>query len=205
MSVPRLTIPEAAFDASRYRSRPNAELVLFLLRLSRGTAAALVLFYIAGYFAIGPAMDLTASRRLDFLEACRTKLRGLFLLLISKVEYVPIVTRAAGGKYYADAICQTDFEEKRSDLGMGAVHAKLQQLRQLLDECQSFNITEMTHYTAVNFTLKDLQQNIDTKYFSQREMFAGKGGSTKGRPRNLAQEVKMDIRGIKGMYMSGQV
>lgn len=212
MSVPILTIPETAFEASAYTSghRRNSHLLRFLLRLTNGSAAALVVAYIVGLLALRPLMERTVLQRLDFLETCRGKLRDLYLNAIGRVNYIPIVAINRGdgsGKLYADAVCQTDDAPKEGadgeqDLAMAPVVTKLQKVLERLAECVSFQVAEFPHYKVLDFGLKDLRQKTDLVFFDQRKIFSGT--LTAPRPPNMAQEVKNEIRSIKGMYMSGK-
>lgn len=216
MAVPILTIPESAFDPSQYVSaRQKNNLITFLLKLVRGSSALLVLMYLVGLFGIKPLMETTVLQKLDFLEKCRGNLRDLYLNIIGKVNYIPIVTVNKNNgcrKLYADAICQTDelvqpteSEETQSTLGMNKVTSKLQSLLDSLNNCKTLLTTDMPHYRVVDYTLKDFRQKTDMLYFNQRNFFSGPTtqNGKKQAQKNMAQEVKTDIRGIKGLYMSG--
>lgn len=222
MAVPVLTIPESAFDPSAYTpgSRKQSQLLRYLLSLTRGSAGLLILAYVVGLFAFKPLMELTVTQRLDFLEACRGKLRDLYLNLIGRVSYIPIVAinrNDGSGKLYADSVCQTqDLHKQQQEqtlevLGLGAVHLKLSKLSLALKQCHSYLVSEMPHYKVVDFLLKDFRQKTDMVYFNHRELFLAKDeskgakGSKSPNGRNLAQEIKTSIRSTKGMYMSGQV
>lgn len=217
MAVPILTIPEAAFDPAAYTvgQRRRSRLVRYLLTLTRGSAGFLILAYLVGLFALKPLMETTTLQRLDFLEACRGKLRDLYLNVINRVQYIPIVAinkNDGSGKLYADSVCQTEDLQKQQEqgqeeaLGLGAVQSKLTKLHQALKQCDSYLTSELPHYKVVNFLLKDFRQKTDMVYFNQRELFdAPKDSHGKEKSRNLALEVKTNIRGIKGLFMSGQV
>lgn len=215
MSVPILTIPESAFDPNAYTAgrRQQTKLIRYLLSLTRGSAGLLVLAYLVGLFGIKPLMELATSQRLDFLEACRGKLRDLYLNVIGRVNYIPIVAinkNDGSGKRYADAVCQTEDlnakEPQPEALGLEAVQAKLTKLSDVLRQCDSYESTKLPHYKVMDFLLKDFRQKTDMVYFNQRELFdKKKEANSKEKAKNLAQEVKTNIRLIKGMYMSGQV
>lgn len=216
MAVPILTIPEAAFDPAAYTlaQRRQSRLVKYLLTLTRGSAVFLVLAYVVGLFALKPLMESTALQRLDFLEAARGKLRDLYLNVINRVNYIPIVAinkKDGSGKLYADSVCQTEDlqqkedEQKEEKLGLGGIHGKLTKLHQVLKQCDSFLTSELPHYKVVNFQLKDFRQKTDMVYFNQRELFEAPKEGKEKKSRNLAQEVKTNIRSVKGMFMSGQV
>lgn len=214
MSVPILTIPESSFDPTAYTGvRRQSNLVRYLLTLTRGSAGLLVLAYLVGLFAIKPLLELTTVQRLDFLEACRGKLRDLYLNVIGRVSYIPIVAinkKDGSGKRYADAICQTDDlnakEPTPEDLGLEAVREKLSKLSAVLSQCDSYLTAQMPHYKVVDFQIKDFRQKTDMVLFNQREIFEEpKGPQSREKSKNLAVEVKNNIRRIKGMFMSGQV
>lgn len=217
MAVPILTIPESAYDPASYNPgiRPKSQLLQYLLRLTHGSASLLVLGYLVGYFILKPLMELTTNQRLDYLEACRGKLRDLYLNVVNRVNYIPIVAinkNDGSGKLYADSVCQTEDlkkpqdEEGQETLGLQSVHARLTKLADTLKQCHSYQASEIPHYKVVDFLLKDFQQKTDMVYFNQRELFEVEGEkNSKEGARNLARDVKNNIRSIKGMYMSGQV
>lgn len=214
MSVPILTIPETAFDPSAYTGvRRQSNLVRYLLTLTRGSAGLLILAYLVGLFAIKPLLELTTIQRLDVLAACRGRLRDLYLNVIGRVNYIPIVAinkNDGTGKRYADAICQTnDLSAKEPEsgaLGLESVHEKISKLAEVLKQCNGFLVAQMPHYRVADFLVKDFKQKTDMVYFNQRELFEEpKDPRSKEKSKNLALEVKNNIRRIKGMFMSGQV
>lgn len=209
MSVPVLTIPESAFDASSYVSRRSrSHLLRFLLTLTRLSALALILSYITGHLLIKPLMEKTTEQRLELLETYRTKLRDLYITVMGKVQYIPAIgfDKNGSGKVYADAVCQTTGaapEQKSSEdfLAQDAVHEKLQLLLSALARCSGYLVHEMQHHSVIDHALKDLRQKTDMVYFDQHKLFNGTDGDQRD---NMAQSVKRSIRSIKGMYMSGQ-
>lgn len=220
MSVPILTIPEAAFDPSRYVAvRTQNNLVKYLLRLVRMSSFFLVLTYLVGTFAVKPLMESTILQKLDFLENCRGKLRDLYLNVIGRVNYIPIVAihkKDVKGKLFADAVCQTEEsvlkeKEDQSDeaLGMNFVSSGLDRLSESLNKCTGFHTAQIPHFRVVDYCLKDFRQKTDMLYFNQRTLFSGplvsSEAKTKVAAKNMSQEVKTEIRTIKGLYMSGMV
>lgn len=173
----------------------------------------MILAYLVGLIAIKPLLELTTSQRLDFLEACRGKLRDLYLNVIGRVSYIPIVAinkNDGSGKRYADAICQTDDlnakEPTPEALGLEAVREKLSKLSAVLSQCDSYLTAQMPHYKVVDFLIKDFRQKTDMVLFNQQEIFEeAKKPHSKEKSKNLAVEAKNNIRRIKGMFMSGQV
>lgn len=215
MSVPILTIPETAFDPTRYVAvRSQNNLVKYLLRLVRASSVFLIIAYLVGTFAVRPLMEATILQKLDFLENCRGKLRDLYLNAIGRVNYIPIVAinkNDGSGKLYADAVCQTDKsslkqeeDETDSALGMRSVATGLTQLSEALRQCAGFKTSQLPHYRVVDYCLKDFRQKTDMLYFNQRNLFSGStDNKTKQPAKNMSQEVKVEIRAIKGLYMSG--
>ncbi|KAM3123674.1 hypothetical protein CJJ07_000269 [Candidozyma auris] len=220
MSVPIVTIPEAAFDtaglalvAARRRSR----LFAYLVRLLNGSGALLVLAYIVGLLGIRPLLETKVIRRLDFLESTRTKLRNLYLELIGKVDHIPIVAlhRPGSSKLYAEAVCQTESSQASDDeeinnkrtLGSEKVWSKLGVLSAGLRQCTAFSVSEMPNYKMTDLSIKQFQQKTDQSFFSHRDMFFRDVLQPDGtsREKNLASEAKGEIRGIKGLFMSGQI
>lgn len=214
MSVPILTIPETAFDPRRYvTARTQNNLLKFLVKLLRGSSLFLVLAYLVGIFGLRPLMETTISQKLDFLQNCRGQLRDLYLNVIGRVKHIPIVAihkEGASGKLYADAICQTDETTQKHDvvtddaLGMDSVGTGLHRLSEALERCAGFQTGQLPHYRVVEYCLKDFRQKIDLLYFNQRTLFSGAtDNGTKQASKNMSQEVKTEIRGVKGLYMSG--
>lgn len=219
MSVPRLTIPESAFDPAAFLSilaaRRRTSLFQFLLKLTNGSAAFLVLAYVIGLVGLKPLIETTAFRRLDYLEHYRNKLRDLYLNIINRVNHVPIIGlhHDGSGKIYAEAVCQTDLSQandhkgnKINELGLANLAEKLRDLQSVLSRCLSFSLDQMPHYRLADFALKDFQLKTDMTFFSHKELFT-KNFVADGKPRlkHVAQEAKGEIRSIKGLYMSGQV
>lgn len=219
MSIARITIPESAFDPSSYNLQSNgrrkAGTLQFLLRLTRGSAVALIVAYVGGILAIRPLMATATLQRLDFLESCREKLRDLYLNSITRVKTIPIVaferSSSSPGKIYVDSICQTDdlsaaleAEHPTDCLGQDMVADKLSLLRDSLSRVSAYLSRNIPYYNVVDFTIKDLRQKSDLVYFNQHELFASPATARK-KTANVALDVKNNIRGIKGMFMSGQV
>ncbi|KAM9931727.1 hypothetical protein OXX80_008628 [Metschnikowia pulcherrima] len=216
MSVPILTIPETAFNPAGYLPAKHARrsrLLRYMLTLTRTSAAALILAYLVGLLAIKPLMETTTTQRIEFLEACRTRLRALYINVMGRVEYIPTIgiERSHGvvKKVYADSVCQTEDLEKKQlaekpleTLGQASVSDKLSLLLTKLQECSAYSVQDIEHYRVVDFSLKDLRQKSEMVYFDQNKLFSEQGQTRK--PRHLAREVKQDIRSIKGMFMSGR-
>ena len=104
MSVPILTIPESSFDPASYnnlntanitksksKSKSQSQILLYIIKLTRRSSIGLILFYILGLFIIKPLMELNVTRRKDYLDYIRGKLRDFYLKSITKVQYIPIV------------------------------------------------------------------------------------------------------------------
>lgn len=158
-------------------------------------------------------MATVTLQRLDFLEECRSKLRDLYLNTISRVKVIPIVgfdKPQGSGKVYVDAICQTDDLSAKTELsdpidslGQDAILDKLNVLNDGLKRISAYLSRNVPHYNVVNFTIKDLCQKTDLVYFNQRELFSSPA-TAKRKTANVANDVKTNIRGIKGMFMSGK-
>lgn len=220
MSIPIVTIPEAAFDAAGLAgvaARRKSRLVLYLFRLTNGSAVVLILAYLVGIFGIKPLLETRVFRRLEILELTRTKLRDLYLNAIGRVEHIPIVALHKPGtkKLYAEAVCQTESSQASDDteinnirtLGQEKLFQKLGVLGAGLRQCTSYLISEIPSYRLVESSVKQFQQKTDQSFFSHRDMFFRDvlQPDGKSREKNLAQEAKGEIRGIKGLFMSGQV
>lgn len=220
MSIPIVTIPEAVFDAAGLAgvvARRRSRLFQYFLRLTNGSAALLIIAYLVGILGIKPLLETRAFRRLDLLESSRLKLRDLYLKVIGKVEHIPIVALHKPGstKLYAEAVCQTQDSRASDDtelnnirtLGLEKLHLKLGVLNAGLKQCTSFLIGEVPSFRLVDASLKQFQQKVDQSFFSHRDLFfrdiLQPDGTSKDK--NMAQEAKREIRGIKGLFMSGQV
>lgn len=216
MSVPILTIPESAFDPTLYGGntvRSKSQLLIYLVKLTNRSSFAMVLIYLIGYFAIRPLMETNISRRLEYLDTVRGKLRDFYLKAITKVLYIPIVAIKRNGKFYADEIVQTNESKQENDkLVQDKLCNSLQKLSILLNEgVKSYSATELSHYKSINYAIKDFQNKSDLVYFNQAELFVLDNnirspvvsGATM-RKKDIAVETKNEIRSIKGLYMSGQ-
>ncbi|EGV60689.1 hypothetical protein PSN45_001537 [Yamadazyma tenuis] len=222
MSIPKLTIPETAFDPSIYTSsHRRSRLLVYLLQLTNSSAILLVLIYVVSYIGIKPLLELTCSRRLEMLDKYRHKLRDLYLLLVSKVDHIPIVGFNRHGKVFSDAMIQTDASyarrlkqlspadqleelEKTDKLNHSKLLSKLRKLNDVLSGCTSYTISEMPHYKSTRETVKSFQHEIDTKIFDYDELYTVETNSEHRKKRNLVVDTKNDIRSIKGLFMSGQ-
>lgn len=243
MSVPILTIPESSFDPASYnnlntanitKSKSQSQILLYIIKLTRRSSIGLILFYILGLFIIKPLMELNVTRRKDYLDYIRGKLRDFYLKSITKVQYIPIVAikNKQTGKLYSDAIIQTDNnnnnklstnstggDDSDDRLGQNQLYKKLTKLSLLLTEgIRNYSTIELSNYKSINYSIKDLQNKSDLVYFNQNDLFVmdnggGGGGvssimTTSGntmKKKDLAVEIKNEIRSIKGLYMSGQV
>lgn len=245
MSVPILTIPESSFDPASYnnlntanitnsKSKSQSQILLYIIKLTRRSSIGLILFYILGLFIIKPLMELNVTRRKDYLDYIRGKLRDFYLKSITKVQYIPIVAikNKQTGKLYSDAIIQTDNNNNNKSstnstggddsddrLGQNQLYKKLTKLSLLLTEgIRNYSTIELSNYKSINYSIKDLQNKSDLVYFNQNDLFVmdnggGGGGvssimTTSGntmKKKDLAVETKNEIRSIKGLYMSGQV
>lgn len=245
MSVPILTIPESSFDPASYnnlntanitnsKSKSQSQILLYIIKLTRRSSIGLILFYILGLFIIKPLMELNVTRRKDYLDYIRGKLRDFYLKSITKVQYIPIVAikNKQTGKLYSDAIIQTDNNNNNKSstnstggddsddrLGQNQLYKKLTKLSLLLTEgIRNYSTIELSNYKSINYSIKDLQNKSDLVYFNQNDLFVmdnggGGGGvssimTTSGntmKKKDLAVEIKNEIRSIKGLYMSGQV
>lgn len=240
MSVPILTIPESSFDPASYnnlntanitksKSKSQSQILLYIIKLTRRSSIGLILFYILGLFIIKPLMELNVTRRKDYLDYIRGKLRDFYLKSITKVQYIPIVAikNKQTGKLYSDAIIQTDNnnnnklstnstggDDSDDRLGQNQLYKKLTKLSLLLTEgIRNYSTIELSNYKSINYSIKDLQNKSDLVYFNQNDLFVmdnGSGGgggvssimTTSGntmKKKDLAVETKNEIRSIKGL------
>lgn len=218
MSVPIVTIPEALFDATGVAAanRRRSRLFQYLVRLTNTSALVLILAYMIGIFGIKPLLETKVFRRLDLLENTRAKLRDLYLNVIGRVEHIPIVAlhRPGTKKLYAEAVCQTSQSQSSDDvelnnertLGVEKLWLKLGVLLAGLRRCTSYLIEEIPSYRVVDSSIKEFQRKTDQSFFSHRDIFFRSLLQPDGtsRDKNIAMEAKGEIRGIKGLFMSGQ-
>ncbi|KAG7662311.1 uncharacterized protein J8A68_004205 [[Candida] subhashii] len=228
-SVPILTIPETSYDPSIYSlktKRGKSQLLIYLIKLTHGSGITLIIAYVLGLFVLKPLLETNATRRLEVLELVRGKVRDLYLNLIGRVSYIPIVgiKRPGSNKLYADAVVQTDdslldrmriidkndpSKDDEDKLGQGRLYNKLKQLStRLTNDCRGYDSMEMHSYKSVNYAIRDLQSKADMIYFNSNDLFvpdtAMLAFDNKLPKRNLAVEARNEIRSIKGLYMSGQ-
>ncbi|ABN66132.2 predicted protein [Scheffersomyces stipitis CBS 6054] len=228
--IPILTIPEGAYNPNAYTLSPasrQSRIVVYLIKLTHGSAVALVLAYAVGFFVLKPLLETNAVRRLELLELFRGKLRDCYLNLIGRVSYIPIVAKKKNndGKLYADAVIQTDdsfldknrhrnkAEEEEEELAKDKLYQnrmvkKLNKLSEKLNECIPYSTEKLSYYKSTNFSIKDFQNKADLKYFNYSEFISTEipaEGDKPARKKNIAVETQNEIRSIKGLYMSGQV
>lgn len=132
-------------------------------------------------------MQLTAERRYDLLEKYRHKLRDLYLLLISKVDTIPIIRINRNGKVVTDSMCQTGNKEEKPDkYSQQPLLDKLTQLSNKLNNITSYSVGEMPHYSSVREDVKQFQNAVDTQIFDY-DAFYSVGTSKK----NLRWRLRM--------------
>ena len=229
MSVPILTIPESSFDPASYNnlknSKSKSQILLYIIKLTQRSSIGLILFYLIGLLIIKPLMELNVTRRKDFLDYIRGKLRDFYLKSITKVQYIPIVAikNKQNGKLYSDAIIQTENNQLSNNnsnnnnnscngdrLGQNELYKKLTKLSILLTEgIRSYSTSELSNYKSINYSIKDLQNKSDLVYFNQNDLFVLDNivtvtSGTTMKKKDLAVETRNEIRSIKGLYMSGQ-
>lgn len=177
-----------------------------------------------GYLAIRPLLELTTTRRVELLDKYRHRATDVYLRLVSKVDYIPIIgykDRNNHSKVIVDQIVQTTkttfTEDKLSDedkldalnkhdkLGHTKMQQKLAKLNSLMNECTSYRAKDMHHYSQIRDQLKRFQNDVDTNLFNYDTLYSV---STKvddeERKRDLVVDTRNEIRGIKGLYMSGK-
>ncbi|KAL7667247.1 Uncharacterized protein ABC855_g910 [[Candida] zeylanoides] len=208
--VPVLTIPESAFEAAGYSALGRrSRLLTYLVRLTHASAAALTVAYVLAALVVKPLLELTAARRLQVLDRFRVRLRDCYLSLVGRVSHIPIVAINRDGKLYADAICQTP--SSRAGVQPAAAERdglvqSLHRLQSSLDQCTAYSVSEIPHYKTVRYCVQDFQTRADTDFFSTQAMFTtAVEGANGPRKKNIAVDIRNDIRGIKGMYISGKV
>ncbi|KAK6463540.1 hypothetical protein DFJ63DRAFT_335072 [Scheffersomyces coipomensis] len=119
--VPILTIPELAFDPTGATTvRKKSALLNYLFYLTNGSSIFLIIIYLVGVFGLKPLLNLKNERRLQLFDSYRIKLMEFYLKLITKVSYIPIVSKKLkkvnkdgveeeiDGKLYNDMVIQTD-------------------------------------------------------------------------------------------------
>lgn len=224
MSVPRLTIPESAFNPNDYVTiQKKSRLFRYIITLTNGSALFLILVYLVGYLGIKPLLELTTSRRIELLEKYRHRATDVYLRLVSKVDYIPIIGYKEKSKHnvVVDQIIQTtkstfsddklsedqklEALENKDKLSQIKLHHKLTKLNDLMKECTSYLAQEMFHYKVIRDQLKQFQNQVDTKLFDYDELCSVTTNVDNVEKRkDLVVDTKSDIRGIKGLYMSGK-
>lgn len=230
LTIPEGAYDPSAY--SQGRAAPSRTLT-YLLRLTNGSAIVLVIAYILGLAVFKPMLETRAERRLDLLEMFRGKLRDCYLTLVGRISQIPVVAINKNGKLYADAITQTDdsyldssryrsAEEREQELAnedklsqLGLVRS-LKGLSASLKNCHPYLMSEIPHYKTTNDVIKSLQTRSDA-VFSASGLFSverakdkddknidNKTEKTNERKKNIAVDTKNEIRGIKGLFMSGQ-
>lgn len=226
--VQKLTIPETAFDPEAFTSHhKRTSLFKFLLRLTHGSGILLTVIYIVSYFGIKPLIETATDRKLQIFDKYRHTLRDLYLRIISKVDYIPIVgvSKTNDGiiKVKVDTITQTETsylnrtielsnEDKLEQLNsidklnQIKLVAKLTKLNDSLSKCTSYNIGEIPHYKKTRDEVQAFQKLVDTQIFNYDDLYTvtyAQDGTEK--LKNLVIDTKNDIRSIKGLYLTGQV
>lgn len=225
--VPITTLPESPYRPLKYELGSFARrspLLAYLLTITHGSATGLVVAYILGYFLFSPLLEKTASRRYEYLELFRGRLRDFYLNLAGRVSYVPQVAinkNDGSGKLYADAICQTeeshmrsqylsdDNEDDKNDkLSQAKLSSRLGELTDRLRECEAIQAIEVPHFTMTKNSVRELQEKTNSSYLSSDIYEDDDSTGTLSQKTNKAtmQSItKEQIRSIKGLFMTGQV
>lgn len=205
-----LSIPETAYDSRAYLNVKSTSLIKYLWTIGKGSSFILVTAYLLGYFILKPLLEVGASRRLEVLDLYRAKLRDLYINLIGRVSHIPIVSFNKNKRQF-DSVTQTtesSFSQSqipsKDTLGQLALTQSLQKLTALLPSITPYS-TELPHYSLTSASIKDLLSNVDKKYFNTTDFFSV-SVQDKGKTiyRDIAVDTKNEIRGIKGLFMSGQ-
>ena len=208
MSVPILTIPESSFDPASYnnlntanitksksKSKSQSQILLYIIKLTRRSSIGLILFYILGLFIIKPLMELNVTRRKDYLDYIRGKLRDFYLKSITKVQYIPIVAIKINklGNYILmplfKLIIIIIINYQQIVLVMMIVmidwvkinYIKIDKIITLLTEgIRNYSTIELSNYKSINYSIKDLQNKSDLVYFNQNDLFVMDNGGGGG-------------------------
>ena len=234
-NVPITTLPESPYNPLKYDLgflARRSPLLAYLLTITHGSATGLVVAYILGYFLFSPLLEKTASRRYDYLELFRGRLRDFYLNLAGRVRYVPQVAinkNDGSGKLYADAICQTEESHMRSQYGsedseeedqndklsQAKLLSRLGELTNRLRECEAIQSIEVPHFTMTKNSVRELQEKTNSSYLSS-EIYEGDDSTTttttttntttpKTNRATMQSTIKEQVRSIKGLFMTGQV
>ncbi|CAI5758051.1 unnamed protein product [Candida verbasci] len=217
-NIPIVTIPESSYNPSSYNTiKTKSQLIIYLTKLTHGSSIFLILFYLIGYFAIKPLLEITITRRLELLETTRLNLRDCYIKLISKVNYIPIIKINKNGKIISDEIIQTDDNNKNNkykddENNNDEIYLKLKRLSNLLStNIRSYDAGEFLNFKSIKYSIKDFQNKSDLIYFNEDELFTVESNSKiddkniQGiKKKNISIETKNEIRSIKGLFMSGQ-
>lgn len=208
----------------RVQTPPALKFITSLLYKS-GTGLSLV--YILLILVIQPLLEVQYERRGDYLKHTLKKCRSLLVFLGKQHKRLPTVAVKRGNKLYSDAQCQTisDEDEDQKDVdphshfGNGSVYFqdqkdeveekteknlvnnKLTQLRDAVDHYNQ-NCCDYNELYPFNFQMKKLQGRIDA--YSHVQLFRGSDRNAIA-GKSAGEDIRKEIRTIKGWYLTGQV
>lgn len=201
-----ITFPEDLPESKKPIIVPPA--LKFVTSLLYGSGTTLSLVYVLLILIIQPLLEVQYERRIDFASAVLKRSREL-LRSMNKTTNLPPVAIKRGEKFYSDAQVQTDevstrksivyFEDEVDSEGSNVLNDRLSKLKNKLQNYNQHHST-MDELSPLTFQIKKFQGRIDA--YAQANLFR-----IRGRPMNetSTNQLKQEIRSIKGLFLTGQV
>lgn len=201
-----ITFPEDLPEEVKRVTIPPA--LKYISSLLYGSGAALSVLYVLLIFVVQPLLEVQYERRNELATFVLRKARDI-LVQMNKNAKLPPVAIKRGDKYYSDAQVQTKevntkksfvyFEDEVVNERKNKVNDRLTVLRNTLQDYNRYH-AQIDELNPLTFQVKKFQGRIDA--YSQANLLRIRGQTQNDTTTN---QLKKDIRAIKGLFLTGQV
>ncbi|CCH41837.1 Peroxisomal membrane protein PEX17 [Wickerhamomyces ciferrii] len=209
--VSDITFPEDNEISKVHKRAEIPPALKFITKLLYGSGTALSITYLLLLFIIQPLLEVQYERRLDFSSDVLSRTRAL-LEKLNGFSKLPTVVFKRGDKFYSDAQTQTKtietkhslvsfYDEEQTTNGSddNILNTKLKLLRESLEGYNRYH-SGIDEVNPLKFQIRNFQGRIDA--YSQANLLRIRGQIT---GLSSTQQLKQDIRDIKGLFLTGQV
>lgn len=200
-----ITFPEEIPESKKVVTIPPA--LKYITSLLYGSGTTLSLVYILLIFIVQPLLKVQYERRNELAAFVLKRARDL-LVTLNKDTKLPPVAIKRGEKYYSDAQVQTDeastknslvyFEDEKPE-NQNILNERLKSLKLCLQDYNRYH-AQIDELNPLTFQIKKFQGRIDA--YSQANLLRIRGQASSDTSTN---QLKQEIRSIKGLFLTGQV
>lgn len=201
-----IVFPEDLPEQTKRITTPPA--LKYITSLLYGSGAGLSVLHILLIFVVQPLLEVQYERRNELASFILRKAREV-LVLMNKSAKLPPVAIKRGDKYYSDAQVQTEevntkksfvyFEDEVEKERKNKVNDRMVSLRNTLQDYNRYH-AQIDELNPLTFQVKKFQGRIDA--YSQANLLRIRGQTQNDTTTN---QLKKEIRSIKGLFLTGQV